>query len=193
MKIPFTLRQLYAVLPILIVVVVSIIFYFFLSPSELVDFIGIENAYVLMFTIALLGGLTTFNTVPYYSILVLLATAGLNPFFLGLSSAAGVMCGDTFSYYIGSQGATVVPTRLRHLFDYLRGQAELHPKTFPVICFMYGSVSPLSNDFITIPAGMARIPYLTVMIPLALGNIVFNVALSYLAVSSYSAIVALLT
>jgi hypothetical protein len=53
---------------------------------------------------------------------------------------------------------------------------------FLILCFVYGSISPLSNDLITIPGGMARISYLKVMIPLGLGNIVFNITLCYLIV-----------
>ena len=54
-----------------------------------------------MYVIALLGGMTTFNTVPYIPLLLLLASAGVNPLLLGLSSAFGVITGDAFSYFIG--------------------------------------------------------------------------------------------
>lgn len=179
------LKNFFAATPFLLALGLSVYFFFYTTPDGLVDFIGLQNAYFLMFTLAALGGLTTFNTVPYYSILLVLATAGVNPFILGLSSALGVMTGDSFSYFVGHQGATIVPTRLRSVFTHIYSIAVKYPKIFPLVCFLYGSFSPLSNDFITIPAGMARIPYLRVMAPLALGNIVFNVALAYLALYAY--------
>lgn len=178
-------RKILAAVPLVLAVALSVVFYFYFTPETAVSVIGLENAYLLMFVVALLGGLTTFNTVPYYSVLLMLAVAGLNPLLLGLFSACGVMCGDSISYLVGRQGAVIVPRRLHALFGRIRVVATNHPRIFPLVCFLYGSLSPLSNDFITVPAGLARIPYLKTMVPLALGNIVFNVTLAYLAVYAY--------
>lgn len=169
-------------LPLLIVLLASVLFYFYGSSEYIVNQIGLENAYGLMFVFAMLGGLTTFNTVPYYSLLLVLASAGLNPLLLGLSSAGGVMSGDTFSYLLGKQGATVLPNWLFKYIEILKTFAEHNEKKFLLICFLYGSLSPLSNDFITISAGMAKIKYWKMMLPLAAGNLVFNVGLAYLCV-----------
>ena len=178
-----SLRQkLLAALPILAVVAFSAIVYFYITPEAMIEYIGLQNAYFIMFAAAFLAGLTTFNTVPYYSVLLILATAGLNPVLLGLSSAVGVMCGDSISYLIGRQGAAIIPGMLKRLFDRIYTLAQERPRIFPLVCFLYGAFSPLSNDFVTIPAGLAHIPYLRVIVPLALGNIVFNVSLAYLAV-----------
>lgn len=186
------MQHIVRAIPIITVVALSVAFYFFFTPQAAVEWLGIENAYLLMFTAAFLGGLTTFNTVPYYSMLLILATAGLNPLFLGLSSASGVMCGDSVSYLIGRQGAFFVPRMLSGLFDYFYEFALTHRRTFPIVCFFYGSLSPLSNDLITIPAGIAHIPYARVMIPLACGNVVFNVSLAYAAYYAYDTIRALI-
>jgi membrane protein YqaA with SNARE-associated domain len=174
-------RKAVAVLPIVVVVGLSVAFYFLFTPSAVIEYLGIQNAFLIMFVAAFLAGLTTFNTVPYYSVLLVLSTAGLNPVLLGLSSAAGVMCGDSVSYLMGRQGAVIIPKRFQHFFDLLSALARERPRLFPLVCFLYGSLSPLSNDFITIPAGIARISYVRMMIPLALGNIVFNVTLAYVA------------
>ncbi len=179
------LKRVLALLPLIGGVVVSIVFFFYLSPTAVVDYIGIENAYVLMFAIAALGGMTTFNTVPYFSVILLLASAGVNPLLLGISSAGGVMAGDSYSYLVGHQGALIVPARLRTLFASIFAVADRHPRLFPLVCFIYGAISPLSNDFITIPSGMAKISYLRVMVPLGLGNMVFNVSLAYLSIYAY--------
>jgi membrane protein DedA with SNARE-associated domain len=180
-----SVRTVLALLPFSIGVIVSITFFFFIDANSIVDYIGTQNAYLMMYTMATLGGLTTFNTIPYFSIILVLATAGVNPVFLGLSSALGVMTGDSFSYLTGRQGATLIPGRLHRLFTNIHELATRHPKTFPIVCFVYGCVSPLSNDFITIPAGMAKIPYWRVMGPLGIGNIIFNITFAYLSVYAY--------
>lgn len=181
-----------SIAPVIFILLLSIVLFFYVTPSRLVEVVGLENAYFLMFFTAFLGGLTTFNTVPYYSILLILAGAGLNPLYIGLSSAFGVMAGDSFSYYMGHQGASIIPTKLHYIFDSIRDFAVTRPKLFPLLCFVYGSVSPFSNDFITISAGMARIPFSRIMVPLALGNLVFNIGLSYLALHSYTLVSAFL-
>lgn len=174
-----------ALFPLVVLVVVTVVFYFFISPVDLVDYIGVDNAYVLMYIFALCAGLTTFNTVPYYSILFILANSSVNPVILGLSSALGVMTGDSFSYFIGRQGGGVLPEKTKKIFDYILSLALNHPRAFPIFCFVYGSISPFSNDLITVPSGLAKIPYYRVIIPLAVGNIVFNIALAFLSVYAY--------
>lgn len=96
--------------PLVVVTILSLLLYFYTTPEAIVNWIGLENAYLLMFSMATLGGLTTFNTVPYYSVIFVLATAGVNPILLGLASACGVMAGDSFFIY----QVTMEPGLYRH-------------------------------------------------------------------------------
>ena len=149
-------KSLIKFLPLFFVIVISLLFYFYADTQYLIDAVGVENAYWLMFFFAMFAGLMTFNTVPYYSLLFLLASSGLDPLWLGLSSALGVMCGDTFSYFLGRNGADVIPTKVKWIFDILQNLAERNQSMFLFVCFIYGAVSPLANDFLTIPAGAYR-------------------------------------
>lgn len=179
-------KYAFGIAPFVFFVGISVYFYIYSTPTGLVNLVGIENAYLLMFFVAFLGGLTTFNTVPYYSVLLILTTAGLSPLLLGLSSATGVMGGDSTSYYMGYQGGGIVPSRLRNFFIKLHTAMARYPRAFPFFCFAYGALSPFSNDFITIPAGLARYPFARVMLPLAMGNLVFNIGLAYAATYTYN-------
>ena len=164
---------------------VSLIIYLYVDTEALFKIIGTANSYLMMFVIAFLGGMTTFNFIPYYSVIFLLVSAGLNPFFVGLCSAIGVICGDTFSYYMGYSGGKVIPEKYKNFFYRVSAFAEKHPKLFLVLCFIYGCVSPLSNDFITIPAGISKIPFKQVLAPLFFGNLGFNISLAYLVLYAY--------
>jgi membrane protein YqaA with SNARE-associated domain len=126
--------------------------------------------------------LSTFNSVPYLAVLLVLANTGVNPFWLGLVSALGVMCGDSFSYLLGRSGGAVIPDSFQFVFTAIKNFAMDHPRLFPGFCFVYGAVCPLSNDFVTIASGIAHISYKKVMVPLALGNIVFNILFAYISV-----------
>jgi membrane protein YqaA with SNARE-associated domain len=162
------------------------VFFYYASPAKIISYIGIENAYGLMFILALLGGLTTFSGVPYHAILIMLASGGLNPLYLGLSASFGVMFGDSTSYYIGYNGAQIVPQKIQKYLKRFCVYCLDHPKILPFAFFLYGSIVPFSNDFIVISMGMARYPFWKVMLPLGLGNVVFNTTLAYLAVYAYS-------
>lgn len=166
--------------PFLIFILVSFFLYVYVTPEKLIAYVGAENAYVLMFITAFISGLTTFNGVPYLPILLVLASGGINPLFLGLSSAMGIMLGDSTSYYIGYKGGEIVSSRIQKLSDFVRRIMEKYPRAFPIFCFVYGSISPLSNDFITMSSGLAKYPFSKMMVPLALGNLVFNITLAFI-------------
>lgn len=155
------------------------------SPEKIIGWLGVENAYGLIFILAILGGLTTFSGVPYHLVLVTLATGGLNPLILGSVTAAGVMLGDTTSYYIGYHGRRIVPDSIQKILARLCAWCLLRPRILPVFFFLYGALVPFSNDFIVISMGFAHYPFWRVMLPLGLGNLVFNISLAFLAVYAY--------
>ena len=170
---------------VLFFLTVSIYINFFSSPEELISLIGVSNAYLLMFFLAFIGGMTTFNGIPYHLVLITLANGGLNPWLLGTLTAFGVMFGDSTSYYLGYQGSNLIPKSLCKIFELIKNFGLKYPKLMPMLLFLYGSISPFSNDFITISMGLSRYPFFKVMIPLGLGNLVFNVSLAYFATQAY--------
>ncbi len=177
-------------MPILFFVTFSLIFYYS-SPESVIGFVGVENAYGLIFVLALAGGLTTFSGIPYHLVLVALATGGLNPFVLGGVTALGVMLGDSTSYYIGYQGRLLMPHRLQTALQKLSVLEDKYPKLLPFFFLLFGSCLPFSNDVITIPMGFLHYPFWRVIIPLGLGNLIFNVALALIAAHAYEVLQAL--
>jgi membrane protein DedA with SNARE-associated domain len=161
------------------------LFFYFTSPDTLVSLIGADNAYVMIFFLALIGGLTTFAGVPYHLVLITLAVGGLNPFWLGIITSAGVILGDSTSYYVGARGADILPGRMHDFLLKLISYFMRYPRLLPWFFLFYASFIPLSNDFIVVSMGLAKYPFWKVMIPLAIGNVVFNVLLAYLSVHAY--------
>lgn len=172
-------------IPIAIFLTVSVVVNIFVSPEQIINTIGVNNAYVLIFFLAFMGGVSTFSSVPYHLVVVSMAAEGLSPFVLGVSAATGVMLGDSTSYYLGHTGSDFIPKRFEKFFFRLRSLITHHPKLFPWFCFVYGTFIPFSNDFITITAGLIRFPFWKVILPLGLGNLLFNTALALIAANSY--------
>lgn len=155
------------------------------SIESIVGVLGVHNAYALIFLLALLGGMTTFSGVPYHLVLVTFAAGGLNPWLLGPLTAVGVMLGDSTSYYLGYTGSGFVPDRIHTALARLTKLNKQHPKLLPLAFLGYGTLLPFSNDFITIPMGVLKYPFWRVIIPLGIGNLIFNTALAFLAIYAH--------
>lgn len=177
-------RLLPRFLPLFAIVGFSLLFWFS-SPEQVLSMVGVENAYLLIFFLALIGGLSTFSGVPYHVILVALAAGGLDPFLLGSVTAVGVMLGDSTSYYLGRQSAAIIPEQVLVRVQKLGFVKERYPRLLPFLFFCFGALLPISNDIITIPMGILRYPFWKTMIPLGLGNLVFNIGLALLSVHAY--------
>ncbi|RJQ36314.1 hypothetical protein C4552_03440 [Candidatus Parcubacteria bacterium] len=174
-------RYLLALLPLAILIGISLFISLVYTPERIVAYLGVENAYVLIFFTAIAGGFTTFNLVPYHLLLITLAVGGLNPLLLGVLATLGVTTGDSTSYFVGYQSRALLPEHTSIWFQRIYRIAIERPRLFMFVCFAYGCVIPASNDFLTIPAGIARVPFWRIMLPLVLGNAVFNISLAHLA------------
>ncbi|MBP9686416.1 MAG: VTT domain-containing protein [Candidatus Doudnabacteria bacterium] len=177
-------RYVLAVLSIVLFLGFSLVFFVVFKPGQLVELLGGRNAYLSLFFIAIAGGFTTFNIIPYHLVLITLAAGGLHPVLLGLLAASGVTIGDSVSYFVGRQGRVLLSEGARKWFDRITRLSERRPRLMIFLFFLYSTFAPSSNDLLTIPAGIARIPFWQVMIPLLLGNIIFDSTLAYLAANA---------
>ncbi|MBI2035738.1 MAG: hypothetical protein HYT12_03600 [Candidatus Liptonbacteria bacterium] len=180
------LRYLPGLILPLLFVGFTVYFFVFSTPERIIEMVGVNNAYMLIFVLAFLGGLTTFSGLPYHLLLITLATGGLKPSLLGISAAAGVMLGDSTSYYVGYHGGAIAPQGIQKFFKQAYFFSSRHQIMLPLFCLAYGSLVPFSNDFITISAGIARYPFWRVMIPLGIGNLIFNISLAYFSPNAYN-------
>ncbi len=172
--------RILGVLPLITLVVISALFYFS-SAERVVSLIGVENAYVFIFILAFLGGITTFSGIPYHMMLMALAAGGLNPLALGLTTAIAVSLGDCTSYFVGYFGRALVSSRIERALTRLAALQEHHPRLLPAVFFLYGACVPFSSDLVTIPMGLLRYPLWRVIVPLGIGTVMFNTALAYFA------------
>jgi len=179
-------KYIAGLIPLTVFLIISIVVNFFVSPEQIINTIGVNNAYLLIFFLAFMGGVSTFSSVPYHLVIVSMAAGGLNPYFLGSSAASGVMLGDSTSYYLGHRGKEYIPKRFENFFSRLRALITHHSRIFPLFCFLYGTFIPFSNDFITITAGLMRFPFWKVILPLGLGNLLFNTSIALIAANYYT-------
>lgn len=158
------------------------------SSQTLIEYVGSENAYILMFVLGGVGGLTTFTGIPYHFVLMSFAAGGINPIFLGLFTALGVMIGDSTMYLIGKSVKGSLSPTILNAVNRLALYLKLHPRFLTPFLVLYGMLSPFSNDFIVASLSIVGQKYFRTIIPLTVGNIFYNIAIAYLGLYAYESI-----
>ena len=167
-------------IPLLVFLTWTVFIYQF-PHADIVAAIGTENGYVATLLLAFLGGMSVFVSVPYHLVIMTFAAGGVSPWLLGLTASVGQLGGDTVSYMLGRSGRHIAPSRFTARMDQLRNWIMRRPYwQTAFVLFIYGSMSPVSNDWMLVPLGLAHYSYRRVMIPLQLGNVVFNTAMALL-------------
>lgn len=173
---------------LIFIIIVSVIFLKW-DASEIVEMIGVENGYAIMFLVSLFGGVSSIGGVAYFTTILTLSGGGLEPIFLALLSGAGVSVGDTLYFYFGKHGKkTLDRYRFRDIVERFTQWLDKKPRWFvPVSIFIYTGFTPLPNDILAVAMGATDRRYIPVISSLVLGNItltyivaVFGTALPFL-------------
>jgi uncharacterized membrane protein YdjX (TVP38/TMEM64 family) len=160
-----------------------------IPTDRILDLIGTENAYALMFVLGAIGGLSTFVSIPYHLVLMSLASGGLHPVVLGVVTASGVMVGDSTMYMLCRNLEHSFSPRVQATLERISGFLAQHPRFVTPGLFIYGALSPFSNDFLVATMSLTRRPYMKTVLPLLVGNCLFHIGVAYLGLYSYSTIV----
>lgn len=161
-----------------------------IPSATLINYVGSDNAFTLMFVLGLVGGLATFTGIPYQFVLMSFAAGGINPIGLGLSTAFGVMLGDSTMFYISKKVKSHLSNKTLDKIDSWALSLNKHPYLITPSLIAYGAISPFSNDFIVASLSIMGYSFKRIIIPLAIGNIIFNISIAYAGLYAYDAIIA---
>ena len=157
------------------------VFIYRIPPADIIEILGVRNGYLITFVLAFLGGISTFVPIPYYLFVMTFAAGGLNPFLLGFVAGIGLFLGDSTSYVIAYHGREIIPSRIQKTIDRAYEWSLSHPKWLASLAiFSYGAFIPLPDDLVVMPLGFIHYPYWRLMIPMTLGNIVFNTLAAFI-------------
>lgn len=156
----------------------------FISPQEIVDTIGVENAYLVAFLISLLGGLSAGGAVSYMSVIVVLVLGGADPILLGLISGISLAMGDLLLFHFGSKGRALVTkkwgTRIQKTVEVLE-RKELLRRSIPILAYVYMGFSPFPNDLLLLFLAVIKYPYTYTVVTILLGDLTFALLLTHTA------------
>jgi membrane protein YqaA with SNARE-associated domain len=173
---------------IFIILIWSILLFVY-SPEKIVDFLGISNAFIILFLMAFFGGTSILFPFPYYIFTISFGASGINPWLLGLFRGLGTFLGDSTTYFISYKAGGLIKGNLHKKFEQLVNWAiKKKPFVFPVIMFIYSSVMPLPCDLLIIPAGLMKYPYKKIVFSILFGKIIFNTLLAFSGLYGWSLI-----
>ena len=172
-------KEIFIGLIVFLFIIWSILLYNF-SPNEIVEYFGINNSYLIVLILGFLGGTSILFPFPYYLFVLTFGAGGANPILLGICAGFGVILGETTSYFIGYHGRIIFSEKYQKKFNILckHCNKKINTILLSIVLFLYGAFVPFPNDLLILPLGAARYNYWKLIIPLGLGNIVFNVLLA---------------
>ena len=129
------------------------------------------------FAVSFLGNATILVPFPYVVVpFVLGADMGHNPWFVGLVSGVGAAMGEMTGYFAGYYGRRFLKEE-----DKINGFREYVQRRPSITPFMiwFLAATPIPDDLLIIPLGVARYSWWKVIIPLLIGKIIFLTAIAW--------------
>ncbi len=157
-----------------------------IGPVQLLEFFGTSNSYLILFLVGALGGVSTLTATFFYSTLISLVYAGLNPLTLGIIGGVAITIGDSLFFYLGRSGREALYGEVRKVTARLSHWLTSLPSWLvPVVTFAYVGLTPLPNDVLTVSLGLAGIRYRNVILAILLGNIFLTIVTAYIALNGF--------
>ncbi len=144
---------------ILFILVVNLIF-IFVTPEEIVHFIGVENSYFITFIIASIGGLSSFTGAILFSSIIVFAAGGSEPFLLGLVGGLGIFISDSVFYLLARFGRRAISKKYSIQIDNFLVWFKKTPEWIVFLfVYLYLGFTPLPADILMIAIAFAGVSY----------------------------------
>lgn len=172
-------------LMVLSIIISWTVLIYFINPKEIVEIIGVRSGYILVFSIAALGGFSSFSSTSFFTTVATLANGGMSPLFLGLAGGLGLTIGDSIFYYLGFKGKKVVSdtdSKWKKSINRISTWLKRGPDwLIQIFILIYAGFTPLPNDFLVVSLGLTKYPYKKMIGPILIGDIIATTIFAYLA------------
>lgn len=158
----------------LIIFLSSLIYYvLYTGPEQIVSNIGVENTYLILFLIAIFGGVSAFTSTSFYVLFVTFLAGGSNPIILAVVGGIGLSIGDMLFYILGIKGREVMEHTKYE--KYISKISKLIDKNSQFVVFLviylYISFSPFPKDILSVTLGILNYNVKRLFFAMILGNI----------------------
>lgn len=154
-------------------------------PEKIVEFLGVQNTYLVVFLLAAIGGVSAFTSTSFYTALVTISLAGITPIYLALFASVGLTLGDIVFYILGKKGKScVTPNYGNYINGLLQFVEKVSDRAIMILIFFY-SLTPLPSDILAIVLAIVGFPLKKMIPPLLAGNFALTLILAELAIYGY--------
>jgi membrane protein DedA with SNARE-associated domain len=177
-----TKREKYIITGLVIAILCWSVFLYIYDTQAFVEMLGAKNGYIIMFLVALFGGVSSLGAVTYITTLLTLASGGLSPMYLAIASGIGVSFGDTVYFYLGKRGLRKYITQQKERHQKIKEWIEkisswFDKKSNTVLFFgiyLLTALTPIPNDITAMTSGLANRSYIVTVTALVLGNMTYT-------------------
>lgn len=155
--------------------------FFFISPDQIVEYVGVENTYLTLFLIATVGGLNVITGGVLYASIVAFAAGGASPLLLGLFGGIGIAIGDTLVFYLFRYTSKTLSPQWQEKITEVKEKVEHLPVYIQyIMIYAYLGFTPLPNDILMFLLAILRFKLLHVLPVILAGTITIATLIAYL-------------
>jgi len=150
-------------------------------PDKIVEVIGVQTGYFIMFLTAFIG-VSGFASAPFYATLVTMVSTGeFNLIVLSLVVAPARAFGDSLFFILGYQGHFVAKEKLGKVLNFFSLWLSKKPGwVIFLFAYFYTSLTPLPQDILMVILGLGKASFKKILPAVLLGNATFVFLVSYL-------------
>lgn len=178
-RVPVTPKQFVLVFLFMAAIIGTLIISSSLSESEQVTKVVTEFGYVGVMIMGIIAGLNSVVPIPAAAFTPVFTAAGLTIPFIILALAAGTLVADFVSFYLGQLTKSLVTDKYPRLTTFFENLKARHHHWLPFFVLLYAAFMPLPNEIILIPLGIAGVTFGRVIIPLFIGDFIFQTYMVY--------------
>ena len=146
----------------------------FYSPAEIIEWLGITNAYLVTFLVSAFGAISSTTPFTTYPALYTMAAGGVSPIILVPLAAIGLTTGDLLFVAFGLSARRALSKKIVEKVEQLLSWLNGKPDWFGQISiYVWVGILPLANNLLTAPLAMTGFPVKKMILPLVLGNMTF--------------------
>jgi len=149
--------------------------------TSTIDHLGYAGVVLLMAIESAAIPLPSEIIMPFSGFLV--ASGRFSLFGLGLAGAIGSTIGSFITYYLGFHGGALLIKKYEQLVHVSAGELSITErffKKFPHTSTLFGRVLPVIRTFISIPAGIAKVPIVSFLVYAFIGSFVWSYFLAWI-------------
>ena len=152
-----------------------------IDSKIVVEMVGAENVYLVIFLIAAVGGVSTFGSTAFFTTMLAFSAGGeASPLLLGLAGGFGIFLSDSIFFHLALYGRKSIPKEWKTKVNAFATKAR---KTSDWIVlpsvYAYLGLSPLPNDLLMVVLVLAKYTYLRIAPVLLLASITLATLTAY--------------